>query len=317
MEGRYNPADAKPRRRQLLWTAYWRQRCVEFRRATDAPIWEQVNECIAAPYGVETMVRGGASELARHIPHALKRWNGLTRFTDDGCFEMDTNPVENPIRLVPLTRKRALFAGNEDDTRTWTRCHSLLGTRELDGVKSAEILDRSPRDVVAGRFVGLCHSASQGGEDDPVSFFGRRSHSEIEGIASLLGLAPACNLHLGAAVAVLVLGHETEVTGPILPARLGVVHQHVRRVPQAPKGVPVGLPDQSSGRAVKAVSFLVVIPSGHERQRPPRTSGNSSRNATRHEGCSARQIAATGPYPGAPVSQCDSVISVFERCAEA
>ena len=187
MEGRYNPAGAKPRRRQLLWTAYWRQRCVEFRRATDAPIWEQVNECIAAPYGVETMVRGGASELARHIPHALKRWNGLTRFTDDGCFEMDTNPVENPIRLVPLTRKRALLAGNEDDTRTWTRCHSLLGTRELDGVKSAEILDRSPRDVVAGRFVGLCHSASQGGEDDPVSFFGRRSHSEIEGIASLLG----------------------------------------------------------------------------------------------------------------------------------
>ena len=214
MEGRYNPAGAKPRRRQLLWTACWRQRCVEFRRATDAPIWEQVNECIAAPYGVETMVRGKsperrlevsdpnvegpaaidaqlrrlsrASELARHIPHALKRWNGLTRFTDDGCFEMDTNPVENPIRLVPLTRKRALFAGNEDGTRTWTRCHSLLGTRELDGVKSAEILDRSPRDVVAGRFVGLCHSASQGGEDDPVSFSGRRSHSEIEGIASLL-----------------------------------------------------------------------------------------------------------------------------------
>ena len=41
---------------------------------------------------------------------------------------MDTNPVENAIRPIPLTRKNALFAGNDDGAKTWARCASLLGT---------------------------------------------------------------------------------------------------------------------------------------------------------------------------------------------
>jgi transposase len=52
---------------------------------------------------------------------------------------MDTNPVKNLIRPVPLTRKRALFAGN-DGTRTWKRCGSLLGTCKLDGVNPQRYL---------------------------------------------------------------------------------------------------------------------------------------------------------------------------------
>jgi hypothetical protein len=43
--------------------------------------------------------------------------------------------------------------------------------------------------------------------------FGRRAQSEIDGIASLLGLAPVGHLHFRGAGAVLVLGHEPEVTG--------------------------------------------------------------------------------------------------------
>jgi transposase len=31
----------------------------------------------------------------------------------DGRLELDTNPVENAIRPVALTRKNALFAGHE------------------------------------------------------------------------------------------------------------------------------------------------------------------------------------------------------------
>ena len=137
------------------------RRFVEFQRATDSPICEQVLGRIAALYRVETMVRSkpperrlearrelsapivealrpwldaqlgrlpSASELARHIRYALKRWNGLTRFLDDGRVEMDTNPVENAICPIPLTRKNALFAGNDDGAKTWARCASLLGT---------------------------------------------------------------------------------------------------------------------------------------------------------------------------------------------
>lgn len=35
-----------------------------------------------------------------------------TRFLDDGRLELDTNPVENAIRPICLTRKNALFAGH-------------------------------------------------------------------------------------------------------------------------------------------------------------------------------------------------------------
>ena len=75
-----------------------------------------------------------ASELARHIKYALRRWNGLTRFLRDGRVEMDTNPVENAIRPIPLTRKNALFAGRDDGTRTWAQCASLLGTCKLNAI---------------------------------------------------------------------------------------------------------------------------------------------------------------------------------------
>ena len=75
-----------------------------------------------------------ASDLARHIRYGLKRWEGLTRFLDDGRIEMDTNEVENAIRPIPLTRKNALFAGSDDGAKTWARIASLIGTCKLNGV---------------------------------------------------------------------------------------------------------------------------------------------------------------------------------------
>ena len=154
---------------------------MEFQRATDSPICKQVIERIAALYRVETMVRGkpperrlearrelsapivealhpwldaklgrlsSASKLARHIRYARKRWNDLTRFLDDGRVEMDTNPVENLIRPVPVTRKNALFAGNDDGARTWERCASPLGTCKLNGVNPQTYLTVTLRRIV-------------------------------------------------------------------------------------------------------------------------------------------------------------------------
>lgn len=60
-----------------------------------------------------------ASELAKHIRYALKRWDGLRRILHDGRIEMDTNPVENLIRPVKLTKQNALFANSDDGARTW------------------------------------------------------------------------------------------------------------------------------------------------------------------------------------------------------
>jgi transposase len=37
----------------------------------------------------------------------------LSRFLNDGCIELDTNPVERAIRPVALSRKNHLFAGSD------------------------------------------------------------------------------------------------------------------------------------------------------------------------------------------------------------
>ncbi|MCP3397201.1 IS66 family transposase [Bradyrhizobium sp. CCGB01] len=51
-----------------------------------------------------SMISSG-STLADDIRYALNHWQGLTRFLDDGRLELDTNPVENAIRPICLTRK--------------------------------------------------------------------------------------------------------------------------------------------------------------------------------------------------------------------
>ena len=51
------------------------------------------------------------SKLAEAIRYALSRWDGLTRFLDDGRIEIDSNVVERTIRPIALNRKNALYAG--------------------------------------------------------------------------------------------------------------------------------------------------------------------------------------------------------------
>ena len=162
------------------WT-HWRRRFVDFQRATESPLCEEILERIAALYRIEAMVRGdppelrlkarqelsapivevmrpwleaqldrlsSASELAKHIRYALKRWDGLCRFLHDGRIEMDTNLIENLIRPVKLTKKNALFAGSDDGARTWARCASLIGTCKLNGVNPQVYLTDTLRRIV-------------------------------------------------------------------------------------------------------------------------------------------------------------------------
>jgi hypothetical protein len=61
--------------------------------------------------------------LAGDVRCALSHWAGLTRFLEDGRLELDTNPVENAIRPVALTRKNALFVGHEVGAENWRLSH--------------------------------------------------------------------------------------------------------------------------------------------------------------------------------------------------
>jgi transposase len=74
------------------------------------------------------------SRLGEKLSYIHRHWEGLSLFLADGRLEMDTNPVENRIRPLVLTRKNALFAGHDEGGRTWARIASVIETCKLNGV---------------------------------------------------------------------------------------------------------------------------------------------------------------------------------------
>ncbi len=74
------------------------------------------------------------TKLAEAIRYALSRWEGLTRFLDDGRMEIDSNVVERAIRPIALNRKNALFAGSDGGGEHWAIIASLIETCKLNGV---------------------------------------------------------------------------------------------------------------------------------------------------------------------------------------
>lgn len=73
-------------------------------------------------------------KLADAIRYGLSRWEGLTRFIDDGRIELDNNVVERSIRPITLNRKNALFAGSDGGAQHWAVVASLIETCKLNHV---------------------------------------------------------------------------------------------------------------------------------------------------------------------------------------
>lgn len=159
--------------------AHTRRKFYDVVQATGSPIAEEALRRIGELYAIEADVRGqspphrvavrrnrskpllsalklwletqlplipGASELAKAIRYALARWDGLSRFLNDGRIEMDTNPVERAIRPISLGRKNHLFAGSDGGGHRWAVVCSLVETCKLNGVEPyaylADVLQR-------------------------------------------------------------------------------------------------------------------------------------------------------------------------------
>ena len=86
------------------------------------------------------------TKLAEAIRYTLSRWQGLTRFLDDGRIAIDSNVVERSIRPIALNRKNALFAGSDAGAEHWAVIASLIETCKLNGVEPlgyiADVLTR-------------------------------------------------------------------------------------------------------------------------------------------------------------------------------
>jgi hypothetical protein len=144
-----------------------RRRFYELAAAGSAPIASEALERIAGLYRIESEIRGRTAndrqaarrdrsrpliaalepwlreklglisqktKLAEAIRYALSRWEGLTRFLEDGRIEIDTNVVERTIRPIALNRKNALFAGSDGGAEHWAIIASLIETCKLGGI---------------------------------------------------------------------------------------------------------------------------------------------------------------------------------------
>ena len=91
-----------------------RGRSAEERRITrqqkSRPLADTFEQWLRAKLGLISQ----KGKLAEAIRYALSRWEGLTRFIDDGRIEIDNNAVERSIRPIALNRKNALFAGSDE-----------------------------------------------------------------------------------------------------------------------------------------------------------------------------------------------------------
>ncbi|MGO4669890.1 IS66 family transposase [Bosea sp. 2RAB26] len=90
------------------------------------------------------------SKLAEAIRYALSRWQGLSRFLDDGGVEIDSNVVERAIRPIALNRKNALFAGSDGGGEHWAVIASLVETCKLNAVDPQAYLGDVIARIVAG-----------------------------------------------------------------------------------------------------------------------------------------------------------------------
>ena len=74
------------------------------------------------------------SKIGEAIRYALTRWDGLSRFLDDGRVDLDSNTVERSIRPLALNRKNALFAGSDEGGDNWAVIATLIENCKLSGI---------------------------------------------------------------------------------------------------------------------------------------------------------------------------------------
>lgn len=184
----YRPLAAKNTVSLAFCWSHVRRRFYELAAAGPAPIASEALKRIAELYRIEEEIRGRThdercavrqvksrpitdslapwlreqlgyisqkTKLAEAIRYALSRWDGLTRFIDDGRIEIDSNIVERSIRPIALNRKNALFAGSDAGAEHWATIASLIETAKLNDVEPLAYLSDVLTRIVNG------HSNSQ------------------------------------------------------------------------------------------------------------------------------------------------------------
>ena len=98
------------------------------------------------------------SKLGEAIRYALTRWDGLSRFIDNGRIDLDSNTVERSIRPLALNRKNALFAGSDEGGDNWAVIATLIECCKLNNINPHQWLTETMARLANG------HPANRVGE---------------------------------------------------------------------------------------------------------------------------------------------------------
>lgn len=90
------------------------------------------------------------SPMGLAIAYALRHWQALLRYVDDGFLDIDNNAAELTLRHIAIGRKNWLFAGNANGARTAAILFTVTSTCHRHGVDAfaymRDLLERLAHD---------------------------------------------------------------------------------------------------------------------------------------------------------------------------
>ena len=114
------------------------------RQALSAPLVAELEGWMRA----ESQRLSKHAEVARAMSYMLRRWEGFTRFLQDGRACLTNNAAERALRGIGLGRKSWLFAGSDRGGARAAFMYTLIATAKLNDIDPqawlADVLARLP-----------------------------------------------------------------------------------------------------------------------------------------------------------------------------
>jgi hypothetical protein len=119
---------------------------LQMRLARSAPLRLELGEWIEANY---KHLRP-KSPLAKAMGYAMRQWEALGRYLEDGRIPLDNGEPERRNRDIAMGRRNYLFAGSDTGAKRAAIVYSLLGGCALNGVEPWSYLNDVIRRIIDG-----------------------------------------------------------------------------------------------------------------------------------------------------------------------
>ncbi len=116
--------------KEQAWRAWHRTR-QELRDQQSRPVLEEFHDWLQAAER-EVLPK---SPVGRAIQYVLPRWDGLTRYCENGALAIDNNLSERMVRPIAIGRKNYLFLGSDNGGKAAAILYSVLASAKANQVE--------------------------------------------------------------------------------------------------------------------------------------------------------------------------------------